>query len=305
MGSPDGSKDLRKRRMALCAIPLVASLLAVACAVIGDLESRKAEARRIHEVQARMAAVQFVRAGITDRKPDRKWVTRVESLASPVREERQREAVSDLVYFARGYAALRRGDFAGAKTAFRDAAAVYDLSSEGMRYMLAYYAYAAANSGDTSAVEMLLGRMTPEEQGFDYQLAKAVVASLAYRHEEAVHAIELALQWRPITDGRPLQSAHQYAEIVEWIYESTRNAKYRDAMLAWAHANQDSPWAWPHAIIAKHSRDPVERRRAAIAALYLDPNSERLSSLDQKDLDGAVRDFSQANPLLGSREELI
>ena len=307
MGSPDGFRDLRNATVVQFSLLLAATLFAIASHHLDDVESRAAEARQVQKTEERIAAVLFVRAGVTDRKPNRKWVSRVASLQSPVADG---QVASDLVYFARGYDALRRGDFPGAKGAFAEASRLYDFFSENTRYMLAYYAYAAANSGDTSGVETLLGMMTqPEHQRFDYHLAKGVLASLSYKHDEAVRALERALQWRPFTDERPLHSAHQYAEIVEWIYESTRRPQYREALLAWARANRDfSSVAWPHAIIAKHSPDAAERRSAAAATLYLDPNSERLSSVDKKEFEAVTSDFSQVNPFLvpqPSTEELI
>lgn len=316
-----------------------ATLIAVAITRIHELESRAAEARRLREVAVRMAAEDFVRAGVTDRKPDRKWVSLVEALAPPVRKLPPQESMvrnstvrtlqvlgpiaplpavvrlgafdnaketpvtSDLVYFARGYNALRRGDFPGAKGAFAEASSLYDFSNESMRYMLAYYAFAAANTGDASAVERLLDSINNSEyQRFDYHLAKAVLAGLGGKHDDAARALQLALHWRPLMDGRPLHSEHQYAEIVEWLFEATRKPGYRDAMLAWARAHQEfaPELAWPHAIIAKHSRDARERRSAAAMAYYLDPKSERLSTVSQTEIDAAAREFSRASPHLGA-----
>ena len=74
----------------------------------------------------------------------------------------------------------------------------------------------------------------------------------------------------------------------------------REVVLAWARANQSlNPWyAWPHAMVAKHSRDPKERQRAIAMTQYLDVKSERLSGIDKKEIEAATRDFAAMNPFL-------
>jgi hypothetical protein len=282
------------------------------------------------------SALHLVRAGVTDRKPDAQWISLVESIERPVWKlswqveqvvrpstagrtplvlgpkapsantvlplgiidhAKKTAVASDLVYFARGYEALRRADYRAAAGTFHEASTLYDFTNQALQYMLPYYAFASAKSGDTAALEALLKDMKPEYRRFDYQLAKAVLAAIGGKQDEALHALHLALHRRPFTDARPLYTEYQYAEIAEWLLEATRDARYRDAMLAWARANQKfSPWyAWPHAMVAKHSREAVERRSAIAMAHYLDPKSERLSAIGKKELEAAVREFTPLN----------
>jgi hypothetical protein len=167
--------------------------------------------------------------------------------------------------------------------------------------MLPYYAFAAAKAGDVSAVQVLLdGMRSHYQRRFDYQLATAVIAAQGGKQDEALRSLKVALHRRPYTEDRPLYTEYQYAEIVEWLFETTGDTRYRERVLVWARANQSlNPWyAWPHAIVAKHSGDPRERQRAIAMTHYLDPKSERLSGIDKKKIEAATRDFAAINPFL-------
>jgi hypothetical protein len=289
------------------------------------------------------SALYLIRAGTTDRKPGAEWISLVEGIDRPVWKlswgenkvvrpsttshpllksiglsapldsylpaytldsGSKTKVVSDLVYFARGYEALRRADYRAAKSAFQEASSIYHLANPENSYMLPYYAFAAAKAGDTSAVQASLDGMRIHfQRRFDYHLARAVISGLGQKPDEALESLKLALHRRPYTEDRPLYTEYQYAEIVEWLFEATGDARYRDTLLAWARANQSVvPWfAWPHAMVAKHSRDPQERQRAIAMTRYLDPSSERLSGLDKKEIDAATRDFAALNPFLRPR----
>src|SRR5207237_3172523 len=100
---------------------------------------------------------------------------------------------------------------------------------------------------------------------------RAVIAGLAVNADESLAALKIALHRRPFSEARPLYTEYQFAEITEWLYEATRDARFRDVMLRWARANQAlTPWfAWPHAMVAKHSGESSERRKAMALAYYL------------------------------------
>ena len=60
-------------------------------------------------------------------------------------------------------------------------------------YMLPYYALAVTKSeADTTKVEAVLGRFSYNEQGFDYQLARAVLAAVHGKTSEALKSLQLA-----------------------------------------------------------------------------------------------------------------
>lgn len=207
---------------------------------------------------------------------------------------------SDLVRFAEAYRAMRTGDYAGARATLQEAVALFDTVNVSLGYLLPYYAYAAAKSGDASAVQAVLDKFSIGQQRFDYHLAKAVIAALRGRPGEAHQSLTLALHRRPHTENRPLLTEYQFAEICEWIYEATQDAKIGDLLLNWAKANQTfQPWfAWAYALEAKLTRSPPDRQRAIALAYYLDRNSERLASIAKREIDAAVKEFSNKNPFL-------
>ena len=205
---------------------------------------------------------------------------------------------SELVMFAEAYRSLRTGQFASARASLHEAASLYDLRNESMGYLLPYYAYAAARSGDTAAVEALLETVPVQSRRFDYHLSKAVLAAHQRKVDSSIEHLKLALHRRPFTGRRAVYPEYQYAELCEWLFEATRNPQYRDAALVWARQNQTfQPWfAWSYAVEAKLATQPDERRRAIAMTHYLDPNSERLAGLPKDEVAAAVKEHAHRNP---------
>jgi tetratricopeptide (TPR) repeat protein len=224
--------------------------------------------------------------------------TPAERLWGPFETVAKTRVKSEFVYFAEAYRALRGGEFAAARDGLREAVALYDTKSHSLGYLLPYYAYAAARSGDVAAVEAILDTFTREQHRFDYYLSKAVIAAVQDKTADATRYLSLALHRRPFTGRRPVLPEYQYAELCEWLFEATRNPQYRDVALNWARQNQTfQPWfAWPYAIEAKLATTPEERRRAMAMTHYLDKNSERLSRLPQDEIAAAVKEFTLRNP---------
>ena len=288
------------------------------------------------------AAMYFLRAGVTDRLPTKEFVATLETIDRPVWqlgvgpnqvvrpsreggvhivlgptaspgamlplgvfENSQKTRVkSELAYFAEGYRAIRSGDFGVARTVLQEAAGLYDLSLEAVGYLLPYYAYASAKSGDTESVRQLLDRIPRERQRFDYHLARALLAGLAGDAGVSLKSLTSAKYRRPFTESRPFYTEYQYAELCEWLYESTRNLKYRELALDWAKKNQTfQPWfAWAYALEARLSTDAEARGRAIAMTYYLDKNSERLSAIPKQEVEAATKKFGPANPFLQAIE---
>lgn len=213
---------------------------------------------------------------------------------------RKSRVKSEYVYLVEAYTKLKRGDFPAARALFQEAAGLYNLRSLHLSYLLPYYAYAAARSGATSEVEGLLGRFDKLNWNFDYHLARAILDGAAGRHAEASEHLRLARYQRPHTEFRAVPTEYQYAEVCEWLYESTRQPQYRDTALEWARTYQRlQPWhAWAYAIEAKLSPDVRARRRAIAMAHYLDPGSERISRLAPSEVRAALKEFAGRNPFL-------
>jgi len=206
---------------------------------------------------------------------------------------------SHLVYFAEGYQAIKLEDFSTAKSIFEEAAKLYDFNTHG-GYMLPYFALAAAKSGDSSGVEKLLNSINFKDQGFDYHLARAILAGVGGNVDETVQSLDLARYRRPHTENRPLLTQYSFGEISELLSELTGSAKIQEIALQWAKKNQKvEPWhSWGYAIEAKLTKNPVERKRAIAMTYYLDPKSERLSKFKKIEIEDAVRAYGRLNPFL-------
>jgi hypothetical protein len=214
--------------------------------------------------------------------------------------EKKARAKSDLVYFLEAYRAMCSSDYASANTGLKEAAALYDLSLNTISYMLPYYAFAAAKTGNSAEVEKTLAKFSPGKQGFDYYLARAVIDGISGKTEQSLSLLRKALLLRIYTDGRPVYVEYEYAEICEWLYLATKNTKYKEEALDWARKNQKlQPWyAWPYAMAAKLTSNQTERQRAVSMAVYLDRDSERLATIPKREIRAAVKRFGKLNPFL-------
>ena len=221
------------------------------------------------------------------------------TLAMPLFDTNAKAKVkSELVYYAEAYAAVRAGKFENARMALERAATLYDMRKTSLGYLLPLYAYAAARARNTDAVEKTLAKFSVQYQRFDYHLAKAVISALAGKRDQSLEHLKLALVRRPYTDQRPIYTEYQYAEICEWLFDTTRDARYRNLALDWAKKNEAfQPWmAWPYALEARLNQNAAERARAIAMAHYLDPKSERLSALSQAELAAALKEYANRNP---------
>ena len=213
---------------------------------------------------------------------------------------------SGLAYFIQAYGAIKRGNFEPARQLFDEAAGLYDMQSTYSSYMLPYYALAVAKSGaDPTKVETVLGRFPPDKQGFDYQLARAVLLAVHGNTTEALKSLQLARYRRWFVEERPILATYTYGDICETLYRLTGNDAYRHEALDWAKAREKAePWqAWSYAMEATLAPDSVERQRAIAMAWYLDPQSMHLSTLKKADIEAAVKAFGALNIFLPKRTE--
>ncbi|MFL6579740.1 MAG: hypothetical protein ACJ8G2_03275, partial [Burkholderiales bacterium] len=212
---------------------------------------------------------------------------------------------SDLVYFFGAYRAMRKGDYGAARSLLVEASTLYDMTQSMHGYMLPYLAFAAAKSGDRTAVEKIFAGFRKEQQGFDYLLAQAVMAGLAGKTDDSISLLKKGLYVRPYSDGGGILSEYQFGEICEWLYEATGKTPFRDLAVEWAKTIQKTrPWqAWAYAMEAKLSMNKVERRRAIAMAAYLDRRSERLRSLTKEEVDAIVKEFANQNPFLRPQQD--
>ena len=195
---------------------------------------------------------------------------------------------------------MRLGDFAQAKGIFDGMLALYDLQNADLEYLLPYYAFAATKAGDSQSVPAYLQKFEVPMQRFDYYLTLAVTAGLGGKTSESLKYLELARHRRPFTQSRPLYTEYEFGEICEWLYQATKNPKFRDVAVSWARSVEGfAPWfAWPYAMEARLTPDRNDRARATAMAYYLDRKSERLAKIPKSEIDIAVKQFAGRNPFL-------
>jgi hypothetical protein len=233
--------------------------------------------------------------------------------ASPeLRDAAEKQLVKSMhAYFVEGYRAIKLKEFAAAKLIFDEALTVYGITNRELyatsTTYLPYYAFAAAKAGDTSGVEKAMSYLQSFDRGFDYYLAKAILAGASGKSEEALQFLLRARLYRPATEARPLLTPYTFGEISVLVAEMTGSEKIRALALEWSKKNQTiEPWlAWPYALEAKLAKNPGDRQRAIAMTAYLDPKSEILSGFDRSEIDAAVKAFGKSNPLLAIKPEVV
>jgi hypothetical protein len=204
--------------------------------------------------------------------------------------------------FALGYTALRSGKFAEAVQRFDTMAEFYPIegvyTSDIAPYSLAYFAWASAKTGDKLGFERFLSGLPESHRRFDYHLGMAFFSGVRGDVEASTAHLESALNKRPFTEHRPIFTEYQWAEACEWLFEATRNVKYRDMAIKWAKVNQtlQPMYAWAYTMEAKLTTSDEDRIRALGFALYLDPLSERIAKFSESDRQRAKTWFTANDP---------
>jgi hypothetical protein len=200
---------------------------------------------------------------------------------------------SHYAYFADAYAALRLGDYATAVTRFVAMADRYDLDG----YPLAYFAYAAAKTGDSEKLEQYLGQLKGPP-GFDDSLARAFFAAARKDDDAALRALHTAFPFRHGSDFRPILDDYEYAQVCEWLFRDTGDKRFSALLLDWVRKYQtlQPTTAWAYAIEYAYEAPGLKRTRALALTLYLDPASERIESATTQERDTAHAWLREHNP---------
>ena len=218
---------------------------------------------------------------------------------------------SQYVLFAPAYLALRKGDYAAAVSAFERLTNFYAIEGDqwdpNMSVALPYFAFAAAKSGDTLHLKAFLDSMPQEKWGmstevngkFERELAQAYFSGLAHDTDAALKHLASARGTFPSESGTNNINAFQYAETCIWLYDETKETRYRDLALDWARSFQqmEPAMAWAYALEAAYG-DPNDKRhvRAVAMALHLDRNSYWLSKVTKADIQQARNWLAHGNP---------
>jgi hypothetical protein len=211
---------------------------------------------------------------------------------------------SHLVMFAQAWESLQRNQFDIAAKQFLRMASFYPIEGKvynppSYNYALSYYARAAAKSGTTQVLSTYLEKHEPAYfERFDHFLAKAVLKAESKDHTAAIADLKLAFYARPFTESRPVYTEYQWAETCEWLFEQSRDVRYRELVLPWLRAHQkiQPMYAWAYAMEAKLTTNESDRLRALGAALYLDPLSRRAATFSSAEKAKATQAFMLNNP---------
>jgi hypothetical protein len=212
---------------------------------------------------------------------------------------------SDLFLFAQALLPLQRQDFIGAASRFDQIAARYPIekyvTGADATYVLPDFAYASAKAGDPLKLEAFIAALPENSQIFETFLARAYFQALTHQdNTAALQSLQKAFRWMDHYTGRTPSTEYQYADAAERLYRETREPRFRDAAVTWAHTLQTlEPWAaWAYAIEAELNGDAESRRSALVRALFLDPLSPRLKAIPAAELEQAKSRLRDGNPFL-------
>ncbi|HEY0683269.1 MAG TPA: hypothetical protein VGD45_13130 [Steroidobacter sp.] len=215
---------------------------------------------------------------------------------------------SHLVYFAKGYQALHRGQSAEAFNAFDEAARLFEMYGhrcEDVRYLLPYLALTAATVKNSAALEAYLKNVAYVDRSFNYQLALGVLAAVNSQPAEAERYFEAALNRWTFDRYAPLPPDYVYADVLERLYKQTKVETYRERLVRWAKIRQRvAPAdAWPYAKEYRYTRVAADQERALGMALYLDKQSVTLTGVSVQEAASAQTALAPNNQFLAWRKQ--
>ncbi len=245
---------------------------------------------------ARLHAQQFaplfaVMWNVTDRMPSSDFGDFVASLMDGTAP-----GDADLVRFASAYAELRRGHW-------DKAAAGFPTGIRGPLYAEPYQAMAVAKMGDPNGIAKRYEPYDPAHLSavaFDSWLARAVFAAARHDSATALESLRWAFIVRPNTDGRPIQTEYEYAEVCEWLYGETHDKRFIERLLQWTESYErvQPTQAWPYAMEYTYRPPGDARKRALGMTLYLDQKSPRIAQASRAEVREARAWLLNNNPFL-------
>jgi hypothetical protein len=177
---------------------------------------------------------------------------------------------------ALAYTSLRHGRFEEAAQAFDRLTQIYNTENVSeWGFVLPYFAFAAAQSGDNVGLEKFLDAHSSPDNEWGEQLAKAVFDAIHGKQQDAEKRLDITFRIRASSGAWPTITSYQYAEVCIWLFEKTGDKRYKERALSWArkHVQIEPAYAWAYALIARYSDDAKERAAMLPKALYLDRQS--------------------------------
>jgi len=171
--------------------------------------------------------------------------------------------------------------------------------------VLSYFALAAAGVDKIETFELFLQERYEKKNlmPFDYLLAKSVIMASKGNSDESLMFLNQAFNTRPHTDNRAVFSYYQILELTEFLFQMTEDTRFISLGLDWAQRFRriQPQYSWAHSFVAKYSADERKRIEATAFALYLDPNSAWLSSVQQNIKETAAKWWEKNNPFNPSK----
>lgn len=206
--------------------------------------------------------------------------------------------------FARAYHALRNGKPGEAFDLFGGPAG-FNNATPSMGAAAAPYVFlGAALSGRMDGTEKELAKLK-EKQPFTYHLAQAYIHGTMADHAGAVANLKSANARIPYGQERFIPAWYQLVEACEWLHRTTGRGEYKTLALQWAKTHQriDPAQAWAYGVEARLGDEAGGRIRAIGLTLYLDPNSEHLAGVSDREKEKAREWLKSNNPFKKEKGE--
>jgi hypothetical protein len=227
---------------------------------------------------ARLAALCLI-----DRAPDKAMIKAIEKYDRRVNidlynQEYNLSSAAPLfcTTFAKGYEKLMKHDYNGA----------YEILSQ-FDYQNGYTAYAAIRAGKMAEYKQRLLRWPSTEEQldslfFDKFIIHAVLDCSSGDHESALNYLKKAFCVRPPTMDHAYLTWHYMLEICELLYKQSGDKRYKDLLLKWCAKCQAAQpmFSWSYAMMADYAISQKDKVKNLALAIYLDPNSYRISRFD-------------------------
>lgn len=188
----------------------------------------------------------------------------------------------------RGWSALQERLFAASERQARS-----------LNYALPYLALAHWSLGKLDSFKPNVEKYSRRfPRDFDTLLALAVMSAAASDPDRCVDLFWQAFIENPGAAQRPIPTELMLLDVLEGVYEQTRNARYRALLVDVAQRMQRSwPTSYYYAFEARYALSEPERLRALGIALYLDRNSAHLAHFSEEEKEAARKEFAR-NPSL-------
>jgi len=212
---------------------------------------------------------------------------------------------SELSLFAKAYQHLLNEDYAASHKVLIERAKFYSNDTSLYNYALPYFVWTHAKTGNLEKIKQYLHDYSNKNLD-SFHLSMAIVYAFEKNNKKAIASMSMYANNHGMHSLSPHDSWYTLIEIAEWLYEETQNDVYAKSALRWAkHVQKITPYySWPFAVEAKYGDDAKEKLFALGMAIYLDPQSRRVSQFSEKSRRYAKKYAEKLNPFIQSSLEI-